>query len=174
MASRQSIDRVRVWRAGEFEGSAKVFLHVSRSLGIENLMTAKRCSRQRGTHDLETRQHRFSAFGLSWRKSTMWSRISGGQCFDIAVLVNGQPANASGSTAVPFAPSELSLPRPSAIRPTSHLERYTRNRIPKCQGLSLSKSLVCREAGDWRAHVPIEPTGRCSSRQRRFHPIPSC
>ena len=55
---------------------------------VRNLISAKWYFRGRGTHDFETRQHCLSVPGLSWRRSTMWSSISGGRWgFDIVVWV---------------------------------------------------------------------------------------
>jgi hypothetical protein len=73
--------RVRVWWAGECEGSGKVFFHRStvEDLLAQNWTLAKRWVRVRWTHDLETTQQALSVVGLSCKWSTMRSRISGGR-----------------------------------------------------------------------------------------------
>ena len=78
-ASTQTRDNERVWRAGELAGSGKVSFHTLTSLELSNSTLSKRCFRVRETHDLETRQHRFSAFVSSRRRSMMRSEISGGR-----------------------------------------------------------------------------------------------
>jgi len=56
--------------------SGNVFFHNLTS-GLErNSISANRCFRVRGTHDLEVRQHVLSVSGLSCRRSTTWSSNS--------------------------------------------------------------------------------------------------
>ena len=91
-ASGSEIQRKRVWRAGELEGSGKAFIH-DRMLGppSSNQMRAKRCFRVRVTHDFETRQQALSAVvGSAVRSShrcpMMRSKISGGRERDMVVF----------------------------------------------------------------------------------------
>jgi len=68
---------------------------------VRNLISAKWYFRGRGTHDFETRQHCLSVPGLSWRRSTMWSSISGGRWgFDIVVWVKPPFWRSSPTTAI--------------------------------------------------------------------------
>ena len=76
-----------MWRAGEFEGSGKVFIHCSMEclLRMSNSTGEKRWLCARGTHDLATTQQALSAVESSCRWSTMWSRSSGEREHDIGV-----------------------------------------------------------------------------------------
>ena len=78
-----SIVRVLTWDAGEFVGSGKVFFHDSNAWAEWKKILANIYRRVRGTHDLETRQHCLRVSRSLYRRSTMWSVISGGS---IAVI----------------------------------------------------------------------------------------
>ena len=82
----RSIPRVRVWRAGELEGSGKVFVHNPTALPQWKLTRAKRRLWAGETHDFETRQHDWSVSRSSCRWSTMRSKISSGREDNIRML----------------------------------------------------------------------------------------
>jgi len=82
------MNRVCVWCAGEFAGFGKVFFHAFRLRFRFMLIVPKRCFRVRGTHDLETRQHRSSVFGSSRRRSIMESRVSAGRYEPADIVVS--------------------------------------------------------------------------------------
>ena len=93
MSWRPWIVRVRVWWAGEFEGSGKAFIHDSmRNLRVLNVTRSKRYIRVRGTHDFETTQHALSVVGSSCRWSTTISSISGGRKRVIVVVRQNFPS----------------------------------------------------------------------------------
>ena len=80
MTGRPRIKRLRVCRAGDWEGSGKNFFHSSMcDFAEKNSIRAKRRFRDRWIHDLETTQQALRASGSSWRRSTMRSSISSGR-----------------------------------------------------------------------------------------------
>ena len=80
------IPRVRVWQAGELEGSGKVFVHNPTVLSHGKSTRAKRCLWAGETHDFETREHDWSVDRSLCRWPTMRSRISSGGEDNIGML----------------------------------------------------------------------------------------